>query len=166
MKIGILADCFGLGFEEGIKKAAQMGVDGVQLYAVEGELAPENMSAEKREWAKNLVKENGLVISAICGDLGEGGFAFEDRNPGKILSFGKISFNAGSPVQSFEQELKAQDGLIRSVCTYENGVQIENHTYEHLGHYGLDDEALARQYYMQKAAVVSGRSVKKERAHS
>ena len=26
MKIGILADCFGLGFEEGIKKAAEMKV--------------------------------------------------------------------------------------------------------------------------------------------
>ena len=39
------------------------------------------------------------------------------------------------------------------IYAYENGVQIENHTYEHLGHYGLDDEALARQYYMQKAAV-------------
>ena len=90
MKIGILADCFGLGFEEGIKKAAQMGVHGVQLYAVEGELAPENMSAEKRAWAKNLVKENGLVVSAICGDLGEGGFAFEDRNADKIAYTKKI----------------------------------------------------------------------------
>jgi len=84
MKIGILADCFGLGFEMGIKKAAEMKVDGVQLYAVEGELAPENMSAEKRAWAKALIEENGLVISAICGDLGDGGFAFEDRNEGKI----------------------------------------------------------------------------------
>ena len=48
MKIGILSDCLGLGFEGGILKAAQMGVNGVQLYAVEGELAPENMSREKR----------------------------------------------------------------------------------------------------------------------
>ena len=71
MKIGILADCFGLGFEEGIKKAAEMKVDGVQLYAVEGELAPENMSAEKRVWARNLVKENGaqglvLFMQQFC----------------------------------------------------------------------------------------------------
>ena len=90
MKIGILADCFGLGFEEGIKKAAEMKVDGVQLYAVEGELAPENMSAEKRVWARNLVKENGLVVSAICGDLGDGGFAFADRNEGKVAYTKKI----------------------------------------------------------------------------
>lgn len=90
MKIGILADCFGLGFEEGIKKAAEMKVDGVQLYAVEGELAPENMPAEKRVWARNLVKENGLVVSAICGDLGDGGFAFADRNEGKVAYTKKI----------------------------------------------------------------------------
>ena len=90
MKIGILADCFGLGFEEGIKKAAEMKVDGVQLYAVEGELAPENMSAEKRVWARNLVKENGLVVSAICGDLGDGGIAFAERNEGKVAYTKKI----------------------------------------------------------------------------
>ena len=90
MKIGILADGFGLPFEQAIKKAAEMKVDGVQLYAVEGELAPENMSAEKREWAKNFIKENGLVISALCGDLGDGGFAFADRNPGKIEYTKKI----------------------------------------------------------------------------
>lgn len=43
-----------------------------------------------------------------------------------------------------------QDTLIYA---YENGMQIENHTHEHLAHYELNDEELARQYYLQKAAV-------------
>ncbi len=84
MKIGILADWLGLGFEGNVKKAAEMGAHGVQLYAVEGELAPENMSQEKRAWARSVVKEAGIEISAICGDLGDGGFAFAEKNPEKI----------------------------------------------------------------------------------
>lgn len=90
MKIGILADCFGLDFKGNIEKAAQMGVSGVQLYAVSGELAPENMDEKKRKEYTQFIKDHGLVISAICGDLWEGGFAFEDRNPGKIEATKKI----------------------------------------------------------------------------
>ena len=84
MKIGILADCLGLGFAGGVRRAAELGADGVQLYAVEGELAPENMSSEKRAWARRIVRDAGIEISAICGDLGEGGFAFAEKNRGKI----------------------------------------------------------------------------------
>lgn len=84
MKIGILSDCFGLGFLGGIQKAQDLGVDGVQLYAVSGELAPENMSKKARREAKHLIWEHGLEISAICGDLGSGGFALKELNPSKI----------------------------------------------------------------------------------
>ena len=61
-----------------------MGADGVQLYAVEGELAPENMDAAARRKAARLVRDTGLEVSALCGDLGGGGFAFEKDNPWKI----------------------------------------------------------------------------------
>ena len=39
------------------------------------------------------------------------------------------------------------------IYAYENGIQIENHTHEHLAHYQMTDEELARQYYLQKVAV-------------
>lgn len=82
MKIGILADWLNQGsVADNLRKAAHMGADGVQIYAVEGELAPENMSSGKRREIRALVKSLGLEISAICGDMGEGGFAFTDRNP-------------------------------------------------------------------------------------
>lgn len=85
MKIGILADWLNQGSLEGnLRKAAEMGADGVQLYAVSGELAPENMTPIRRQEVRALVKSLGLEISAICGDLGEGGFAFADRNPARI----------------------------------------------------------------------------------
>lgn len=50
--IGIIADWLRLPFEESLKTCADMGADGVQLYAVSGEMAPENLTpaqiAEKR----------------------------------------------------------------------------------------------------------------------
>ena len=61
-----------------------MGADGVQLYAVDGELAPENLDAAARRKVSQFVRDTGLVISALCGDLGGGGFAFRADNPGKI----------------------------------------------------------------------------------
>ncbi len=36
---------------------------------------------------------------------------------------------------------------------YNNGVQIENHTYEHRAHYNMTDEQMARQVYLNKASL-------------
>ena len=44
-KIGVLADSFRLPVEEGIRKAAELGAEGVQVYAVGGEVTPEAMDA-------------------------------------------------------------------------------------------------------------------------
>ena len=49
-----------------------MGATGIQVYAVQGDMAPENMTAQKRREFLDMVKSNGLVISALCGDLGGG----------------------------------------------------------------------------------------------
>ena len=45
MKIGIISDSFRLNLRDGLKKAAQLGANGVQIYAVQGEMAPENLNA-------------------------------------------------------------------------------------------------------------------------
>ena len=50
------------------------------MYAVAGEFAPENMTVGKRKELLDMVKSNGLVFSALCGDLGEG-FGNAERNP-------------------------------------------------------------------------------------
>lgn len=47
-----------------------MGADGVQIYAVEGEMAPENMDQNSRKHLKSYLESIGLEISALCGDLG------------------------------------------------------------------------------------------------
>ncbi len=82
--IGVIIDSFRLPIKEAVVKAAEVGANGIQVYSTSGEMAPENLSAQQRKDFANLVKDNGLVISALCGDLGGGGFAFAEKNPAKI----------------------------------------------------------------------------------
>lgn len=82
--IGVIIDSFRLPVKEAVKKAAEVGAQGIQVYSTKGEMAPENLSGAQRKEFLKLVKDNGLVISALCGDLGGGGFAFAERNAEKI----------------------------------------------------------------------------------
>jgi sugar phosphate isomerase/epimerase len=87
--IGIITDSFRTNVTDAIKKAAKCGADGVQMYATTGELAPENMTSEKIAQIKTMLSDNGLKVSAICGDLGHG-FGNADLNPGLIESSKRI----------------------------------------------------------------------------
>ena len=78
--IGVMLDSFRLPAEEAIKKAAEIGAKGLQMYATSGEFSPENMSTSKRRELLEIVKSNGLVFSALCGDLGMG-FGNRELNP-------------------------------------------------------------------------------------
>jgi sugar phosphate isomerase/epimerase len=82
--IGVIIDSFRTDIPTAVKKAAAVGANGIQVYATRGEMAPENMNATKISEFKKLVADNGLAISALCGDLGGGGFCFADRNSEKI----------------------------------------------------------------------------------
>lgn len=72
MKIGAMLESFRLGFRGGVEKAAALGIEGIQKYATGGDFAPENMTSEKIAEALDIVKSNGLVFSALCGDFGHG----------------------------------------------------------------------------------------------
>ena len=82
--IGVIIDSFRTDVPTAVRKAAQVGAQGIQVYATRGDMAPENLVGAKRKEFLDLVKSNGLVISALCGDLGGGGFMWPDRNPEKI----------------------------------------------------------------------------------
>lgn len=82
--IGVIIDSFRCEQKEAVVKAAKLGADGIQVYASRGEMAPENFSKEKRKEFLKFVKDNGLVISALCGDLGGGGFTVPENNKLKI----------------------------------------------------------------------------------
>ena len=63
--IGIIADWLKLPFEESLKACAEMGADGVQLYAVSGEMAPENLTPAQIAEKKALLSRYGLTVSAL-----------------------------------------------------------------------------------------------------
>lgn len=88
--IGVIIDSFRCDLKEAVKKAAQVGANGIQVYASRGEMDPDNMTAAKRKEFLDVVKSNGLVISALCGDLGGGGFTIPENNPWKIEKSKKI----------------------------------------------------------------------------
>ncbi len=82
-KIGVMSDGFRLPPLEGIRKAAQIGAEGVQVYTVHGPMGPDEMTAQKRTDLRRLVDGLGIVISALCGDMG-GGFHDAAKNPEKV----------------------------------------------------------------------------------
>ena len=84
MKLGVISDCFKKSMEDSIAAAAALKLSGIQMYAVSGDICPENLTdADIARYCK-LLADNDLAVSALCGDLGGGGFAFADRNPAKI----------------------------------------------------------------------------------
>lgn len=81
--IGIMLDSLKMNTKDAIETAAKLGANGLQMYAVSGEFAPENLSTAKRRELLDMVKSNGLVFSALCGDLGMG-FGDREKNPALI----------------------------------------------------------------------------------
>lgn len=70
MKIGLISDSLRLDFKSSVEKAASLGVTGIQKYLTGGEFDPYTMTNEKIREIKDIMNSNGLVFSAICGDMG------------------------------------------------------------------------------------------------
>lgn len=80
--IGVIIDSFRTDIPTAVKKAAEVGAQGIQVYSTSGEMAPGNLSISKRRGFVDLVASNGLKISALCGDLG--GFSKKEVNAERI----------------------------------------------------------------------------------
>jgi len=83
-KIGVIVDSFRVGVREGLRKAKEVGAEGVQIYAVRGEMDPAGLSPAARKELKAYIDSLGLEVSALCGDLGGHGFQDRQANPAKI----------------------------------------------------------------------------------
>ena len=46
--IGVIVDSFRLPIKDAVKKAAEVGAQGIQVYSTRGEMAPENLNAAAR----------------------------------------------------------------------------------------------------------------------
>ncbi|WP_257351053.1 sugar phosphate isomerase/epimerase family protein [Pseudalkalibacillus decolorationis] len=82
--IGVITDGFQRGLWEGLSLAGELNVQGVQLYAVSGEMNPKTITVDTKKRLKEELQRNNLTISALCGDLGGHGFQDRSVNPEKI----------------------------------------------------------------------------------
>lgn len=78
--IGVILESFRTDTRTAIKQAADLGANGIQMYATKGENSPENLTPAKRRELLDIVKSHGLRFSALCGDLGRG-FFHPELNP-------------------------------------------------------------------------------------
>ncbi len=79
-KLGVLLESFRLPTSEAIVRAAKLGVEGVQIFAANGEYDPKNITKEKKKELLSMLNANGIEVSALCGDFGTG-FSNRDTNP-------------------------------------------------------------------------------------
>ncbi|MCL1859273.1 MAG: sugar phosphate isomerase/epimerase [Oscillospiraceae bacterium] len=98
MKIGVMVESFKSSsidsivesnnpmqaFTTGVKKASELGAAGIQAYATFGALRFDEMNKTKIKEVLDIVKSNGLIFSAICGDFGGHGFEDKAENESKV----------------------------------------------------------------------------------
>ena len=79
--IGVMMESFRLSPEEAIEKARLLGAQGLQIYATPNALEEKGWTTKaKQQEILKRIKDNGLVVSALCGDLGHG-FGNAELNP-------------------------------------------------------------------------------------
>ena len=83
-KIGIIINSFKLELRDSIKKAKELEAGGIQIYAVGEKMDLENLTIRERRELLDYIKSNGLVVSALCGDLGGYGFSDKKNNALRI----------------------------------------------------------------------------------
>jgi len=90
LQIGVIVDSFRLPLREGIRKAKEIGAEGIQLYAVSGDMDPDNLSRTARADLLHTIRSMDLTVSALCGDLGGHGFRNADEHAWKMEKSKKI----------------------------------------------------------------------------
>lgn len=90
MKLGVITDCFKKPIKESFSMAAELGLQGVQIYATKGQFSPETLSSEAKHEYKKLLENYNLQVSALCGDMGGYGFQIEKDNAARVEKTKKI----------------------------------------------------------------------------
>ena len=68
--ISVMTCSFRVELPIALKNAAALNAQGVQIAISERELVPEKLNSSRRKEILDMIKSNGLVVSALCGDLG------------------------------------------------------------------------------------------------
>ncbi len=82
MKIGIIPESFLLPLPEAIRKAGELGADGVQIYAIRRSTGVNllEFSPAQLETLKKNCHHAGMVFSAVCADVGGHDFQITGKN--------------------------------------------------------------------------------------
>jgi len=96
--IGVMLDSFRTSTVEALDQAVAVGAQGIQVYTTTGELSPANLTPAKRREFLKMVQEHGLIISALCGDLGHG-FGDAAGNP-KLIEDSKRILDLAKDLQT------------------------------------------------------------------
>ena len=82
--VGAMLESFKLPFREAVEKAAAVGAQGLQIYMSKPTVTYyEDLNEAKIKELLKIIKDNGLVVSAICGDFNLG-FTNPETNPLQI----------------------------------------------------------------------------------
>lgn len=85
MKIGVIVESFCEELHTALRSAAAMGIEGVQIYACHrSHDSLIDMSSAKRKELLKFIRDLGMEVSSICGDLGGHGFQDKEGNPKRI----------------------------------------------------------------------------------
>ena len=87
--IGVDVDDLGLQVKDGLRKAADLGFDTVELATVRGDVEPSNLSSSGRRHLSHFVDGLGLRIAALVAD-----FAAVPKQAGIALALVPLSLGA------------------------------------------------------------------------
>lgn len=85
-----MVESFRLSLSEGLKAAAKVGANGVQLYVTGGETHFSKLTGAALADLKKQLSDLGLEVSALCADFGGHGFQVEAENPERIENSKRI----------------------------------------------------------------------------
>lgn len=83
-RIGVMVDSFRLGVPEGLRRAKALGAGAAQIYVGGRDATYEVWTPAYRREIRQLAQDQGLVISALCGDLGGHEFARAEENEWRV----------------------------------------------------------------------------------
>lgn len=84
MKLGVITDCLKQPVREAVLTAKSLGMTGVQIYATKGHFSPQVLGKQERAEFLAFLRENGMEVSALCGDMGGYGFEIEADNADRV----------------------------------------------------------------------------------
>ncbi len=87
--IGVMLDSFRTPWTEALDIACELGASGIQAHGGHGLLDVHSVTPAVKKKFTAQMQDHGLVLSAVCGDLGKG-FGNPELNPGLIETSKRI----------------------------------------------------------------------------